>query len=70
MTNRCSQLRQCNDLKNGVSLYGVRFGCVNTTNHPNCNKCAELIGNAVSSVLWPGHGRVDWTTADPAEAEL
>jgi hypothetical protein len=41
-------------LKNGACLYGLRFGCVNTTNDPNCNKCAERIANAVNSVLRPG----------------
>jgi len=40
-------------IKNGACLYGLRFGCVNTTNDPNCNKCAERLANAVNSVLRP-----------------
>ncbi len=40
-------------LKNGAGLYGLRFGCVNTTNDPNCNKCAERLANAVQNVLRP-----------------
>jgi hypothetical protein len=39
--------------KNGACLYGLRFGCVNTTNDPNCNKCEERLANAVDSVLRP-----------------
>jgi hypothetical protein len=44
-------------IKNGACLYGLHFGCVNTTNDPNCNKCAERLANAVNSVLRPTHGR-------------
>jgi hypothetical protein len=40
-------------IKNGACLYGLRFGCENTTNDPNCNKCAERIANAVNRVLRP-----------------
>jgi hypothetical protein len=39
--------------KNGARPYGLRFGCVNTTNDPNCNKCAERLANALNSVLRP-----------------
>jgi hypothetical protein len=28
---------------------------VNTTNDPNCSKCAERLANAVNSVLRPRH---------------
>ncbi len=40
-------------VKNGACLYGLRFGCVNTTNDPHCNKCAERLANAVQNVLRP-----------------
>ncbi|HYC19790.1 MAG TPA: hypothetical protein VEF35_04115 [Candidatus Bathyarchaeia archaeon] len=40
-------------IKNGPCLYGLRFGCENTTNDPNCNKCAERLASAVDSVLRP-----------------
>jgi len=40
-------------IKNGACLYGLRFGCVNTTNDPNCNRCVERLANAVNSVLRP-----------------
>jgi hypothetical protein len=46
-------------LKNGACLYGLRFGCVNYTNDPNCNKCAERIAAAVNSVMRPGQGNID-----------
>ena len=39
--------------RNGACLYGLRFGCVNTTNDPNCNKCAERLANAVQNMLRP-----------------
>ncbi|MGZ7194090.1 MAG: hypothetical protein ACXVIZ_09285 [Halobacteriota archaeon] len=42
-------------IKNGACLYGLRFGCVNTTNDPNCNKCAERLASAVQNVLRPRH---------------
>jgi hypothetical protein len=44
-------------IKNGACLYGLRFGCVNTTNDPNCNKCAERLANAVNRVLRRRHRR-------------
>jgi hypothetical protein len=37
--------------ENNVCYYGLRFGCGNTTNDPNCNKCAERIANAVVSMF-------------------
>ncbi|MGZ4930438.1 MAG: hypothetical protein ACXV48_05575 [Halobacteriota archaeon] len=40
-------------LRNGACMYGLRFGCVNTTNDLNCNKCAERLANAVQNVLRP-----------------
>lgn len=40
---------------NGLCIYGLRYGCVNTTNDPNCNKCADRIANAVNDVLRPRH---------------
>jgi hypothetical protein len=41
-------------IKNGACLYGLRYGCENTTNDPNCNKCAERLANAVT--MCSGHG--------------
>ncbi|MEI7827442.1 MAG: hypothetical protein WCI87_06595 [Euryarchaeota archaeon] len=40
-------------IKNGACLYGLSYGCVNTANDPNCNKCAERIADAVNNVLRP-----------------
>ncbi len=42
-------------MKHGACMYGQRFGCVNTTNDPNCNKCAERLADAVQNVLRPRH---------------
>jgi hypothetical protein len=42
-------------IKNGACLYGLRFGCVNTTNDLNCHKCEERLANAVNNVLRPRH---------------
>jgi len=38
---------------NGACWYGLHFGCVNTTNDPNCTKCAERLAHAVNGVLYP-----------------
>ncbi len=38
-------------IKNGACWYGLHFGCLNTTNDPNCTKCAERLAHAVDSVL-------------------
>jgi hypothetical protein len=46
-------------MKNGACLYGLRFGCVNTTNDSNCNKCAERLANAVNNALHPTRGLQD-----------
>ncbi|MGZ7162525.1 MAG: hypothetical protein ACXVI8_07735 [Halobacteriota archaeon] len=35
-------------IKNGACWYGLHFGCLNTTNDPNCTKCAERLANAVN----------------------
>ena len=40
-------------LTNGACWYGLHFGCVNTTNDPNCTKCAERLAHAVNGVLYP-----------------
>jgi len=40
-------------IKNGACWYGLHFGCLNTTNDPNCTKCAERLDHAVNSVLRP-----------------
>ncbi len=37
-------------IKNGACWYGQHFGCLNTTNDPNCTKCAERLANAVNYV--------------------
>ncbi len=42
-------------LKHGACMYGLRFGCVNTTNDPHCTKCAERLADAVQNVLRPRH---------------
>jgi hypothetical protein len=42
-------------IKNGACVYGIRFGCVNTTNDPNCTKCEERLASAVNSVVRPRH---------------
>jgi hypothetical protein len=39
--------------KNNACLYGLRFGCMNTTNDPNCTRCADRLASAVNQVLRP-----------------
>jgi len=39
--------------KNNACLYGLRFGCVNTANDPNCTRCADRIASSVNQVLRP-----------------
>jgi hypothetical protein len=46
-------------VKNGACWYGPHFGCLNTTNDPNCTKCAERLAHAVNSVLRPGISSVN-----------
>ncbi len=41
-------------IKNGACWYGPHFGCLNTTNDPNCTKCAERLAHAVDSERHPG----------------
>jgi len=45
-------------IKNGGCWYGLHFGCLNTTNDPNCTKCAERLANAVNYVA---HGAAPWS---------